>query len=76
MTIKLTKKLPTEVGRYYLTYLPVDGLYVDIVEIDYSKEGTLIVDNLDYGYRPVIYFDGYHWAKVDQSMFEVVDDES
>lgn len=67
MPIKLTKKLPTEDGWYYWCNKKGDEVIVERVM-------DLEVECPTGGYSSVHRLGGY-WAKLDQSMFEVVDDE-
>ena len=69
--IQLTKKLPTEPGQYY--WSEGSGFDVDISDVFFIA-GSLFIDRGEGGNFRVELMGGY-WAPVDQSMFEVVDDE-
>lgn len=69
--IKLTKKLPTEEGYYF--FKP-KGDPVKFVKADLCRGKLYAADGSHY-FGLVDDLVG-HWAKVDQSMFEVVDDET
>ena len=68
--IKLTKALPSEPGKYYLTLLE-SGLPFSISVVDVAlSEDVLFIDSAEFHYKKVEYYDGWHWAKLEQSQFE------
>ena len=70
MTVKLTKDLPTEAGLYYWKELKETN--IEIVEVEFCDiMSVLYLSFLGLTYE-VKELGGY-WAKVDESMFEVVE---
>lgn len=66
--IKMTKALPSGIGRYYWSY---SGGEIDILMVENCSKSVKIL-GCDLGESGILSTEelGGYWAKVDQSMFE------